>query len=65
MNARGYFWRTVQQQEVDYIEDADGIIKGYEIKWNPKLKLKAPKSFKEAYNTDVALINKDNFREFL
>ncbi|WP_237738920.1 DUF4143 domain-containing protein [Galbibacter marinus] len=29
--AKGYFWRTVQQQEIDYVEEEAGIIKGFEI----------------------------------
>ena len=63
--AKGYFWRTVQQQEIDYVEEEAGSIKGFEIKWNPKNKIKIPKSFTEAYDTEVKLINKENFREFL
>lgn len=63
--AKGYFWRTVKQQEIDYVEEEARKIKGFEIKWNPKNKVKVPKAFKEAYNTEVNVINKENFREFL
>lgn len=34
----GYFWRTKQQQEIDYVEEADGQITGFEFKCNPKAK---------------------------
>jgi len=63
--AKGYFWRTVQQQEIDYVEEEAGTVTGFEIKWNPKSKVKIPKTFTAAYNTDVNVINKENFREFL
>lgn len=31
-----YFWRTHDQQELDYLEEADGQLHGYEFKWNPR-----------------------------
>ena len=31
---KSYFWRTTSQQEIDYIEEIDGKISAYEIKWN-------------------------------
>ncbi len=31
--ARGYFWRTRQKQEIDYIEDCGGKLSGFEFKW--------------------------------
>lgn len=63
--SKGYFWRTVQQQEIDYVEEGEGKLKGFEIKWNPKNKVKIPKTFLEAYTAEVSIINKDNFRDFL
>jgi len=32
---RVFFWRTTQQQEVDFVEVKDGSVFGYEFKWNP------------------------------
>lgn len=63
--ANSYFWRTKQQQEVDYIEDAGGGITGFEFKWNPKTKMRVPRSFVETYNAEVNRISKDNFRDFI
>jgi len=60
-----YFWRTKQQQEIDWVEDYDGEIKGYEFKWNPQAKNKIPKSFEESYQTKVEIIHRENFREFI
>lgn len=60
------FWRTTTQQEIDYIEEKDGMIKAFEIKWNPNRKAKLPLSFKNAYqNVEFHVINRDNFYEFL
>jgi len=63
--ARIYFWRTKQQQEVDFVEDIGGKIYGYEFKWNKKKSQKLPKTFTEAYNSDNKAINRDNFRDFV
>lgn len=37
--ARSYFWRTKQQQEIDYLEVLARKITAYEFKWNPKRKV--------------------------
>ena len=63
--ARMYFWRTKQQQEVDFVEEKDGTIYGFEFKWKPKSKLKLPTTFVNTYNAQSKIINKDNFREFV
>jgi uncharacterized protein len=60
-----FFWRTKEQQEIDYIEEQNGGFDVYEIKWN-KSKLFIPKTFINAYeNSTYKLINKDNYNEFL
>ncbi len=63
--ARIYFWRTKQQQEVDFVEEKSGEIFGYEFKWNKKRYSKLPKTFTETYNAESSVIDKDNFREFV
>jgi predicted AAA+ superfamily ATPase len=63
--ARTYFWRTKQQQEVDFVEENSGKIIGYEFKWNKKKTTRLPKTFVEAYNADSNVIDKENFREFV
>lgn len=60
-----YFWRTWDQQEIDYIEDEGGILSGWEIKWDNKGK-KPPKAWMETYkNSSYQIINKNNYLEFL
>ena len=60
-----YFWRTVDQQEVDYVEEKARAISGFEFKWNPKAKAKIPLLFQETYKTDVQEITQKSFRTFL
>lgn len=60
-----YFWRTKSQQEIDYVEERDGKIFGYEFKWNPKAKIKIPSNFVDTYNAEVKVITRDNFRDFV
>lgn len=60
-----YFWRTVDQQEIDYVEEKAGDINGFKFKWSPKAKVKIPLLFQETYKTDVQVITKKNFRTFL
>ncbi|MGC4129666.1 MAG: ATP-binding protein [Bergeyella sp.] len=60
-----YFWRTKQQQEIDYVEEADGKITGFEFKWNPKAKAKIPANFVKTYNAEFEVISKENFRNFV
>ncbi|MCU0402186.1 MAG: ATP-binding protein [Algoriphagus sp.] len=63
--ANTFFWRTKQQQEIDYLEEADGRIYAFEFKWNPNAKVKKPSVFLETYPADFKVISKDNFRDFV
>jgi len=46
---KNYFWRTTQQQEIDYIEEIDSGLYAYEFKWNPTKKGFLSKTFSKAY----------------
>jgi len=61
-----YFWRTSQQQEIDYIEEADGKINAFEFKWNATARLKVPSSFSNSYpDAEFTIITRENYSEFL
>jgi predicted AAA+ superfamily ATPase len=61
-----YFWRTYDQQEIDWIEDRGGKLYGYEFKWNSNKKSKIPGAWKKAYpDAGYQVINPDNYTEWL
>ncbi|MCK5521053.1 MAG: ATP-binding protein [Candidatus Marinimicrobia bacterium] len=61
-----YFWRTTQQQEIDYIEDINGQLNAFEFKWNPKKKARLPLTFARAYpKHKFSVINPENLHTFL
>ena len=62
--AKMYFWRTRQQQEIDYVEEQDGRITAFEFKWKAQ-KVKIPAKFVEAYQAEKKVVHRDNFREFV
>ncbi len=61
-----YFWRTTQQQEIDYVEEYDGKLHAYEFKWNPGKKVRFTKTFLNAYpDSKTAAITRDNYLDFV
>ena len=65
LHTANYFWRTVQKQEIDFIEEKDGKISAYEFKWNSKGKKKIPASFLHEYHAEGTVIDINNFRNFI
>ncbi|MFP4557673.1 MAG: DUF4143 domain-containing protein [Bacteroidales bacterium] len=63
--AHTYFWRTKQQQEVDFVEENGGKIFGFEFMWKKKNNQKLSKTFTESYNAETKIIDRENFREFV
>ena len=65
--AKSYFWRTKSQQEIDYIEECDGSLRAFELKWNPKrANTSIPTSFLQAYPVEEAVvITPENYLDFL
>jgi predicted AAA+ superfamily ATPase len=62
--AKMYFWRTKQQQEIDFVEEKEGTISAYEFKWS-KIKTKFPQKFLDNYKANGFVIDRKNFREFV
>lgn len=60
-----YFWRTKQQQEIDFVEELNGSIHGYEFKWKQDKRTKFPQNFLTSYNATATVIDRSNFREFV
>ena len=63
---KSYFWRTTQQQKIDYIEEQAGKFTAYEFKWNPGTRKKFPQTFLRSYPViQSSIITPDNFEQFL
>lgn len=61
-----YFWRTTQQQEIDYIEDNDDQLSCYEFKWSSGKKAYLSSTFSSHYpNSSFKVINQDNYNYFI
>lgn len=61
-----YFWRTYDQQELDWLEEENGILRGYEFKWNENRKTKIPTAFAKAYpEAGFEVISKGNYLDFI
>lgn len=62
-----YFWRTSDKQEIDYIEECNGELHLFEMKWNEKKQqVKLPNQFLETYHpqrTDI--VTPENYLPFL
>ncbi len=66
-HGRTYFWRTYQQQEIDWIEEIDAAFSAFEFKWNSKkYNKKFPSTFLENYPIHKTLVvTPNNADEFL
>ena len=66
VSANRYFWRNQQQQEIDYIEDRDGVLHAFEFKWSTSGKTKIPAAFSKTYpDHTFKLIVPDQMDTFL
>lgn len=63
--ANNYFWRTYTKNELDLVEERNGQLHGYEIKWGT-VKPRPPKEWTNAYpDSTWQLINRDNYLGFV
>ena len=64
---KSYFWRTKSQQEIDYVEECDGLFSLFKLKWNPqKGRVKFPASFLAAYDVkSTHVVTPENYMDFL
>jgi len=61
-----YFWRTKEQQEIDYIEEEDGELRAFEFKWSPHTKARITKTFTNAYpHAKTRIITPDDYVNFV
>jgi len=61
-----YFWRTKEQQEIDYVEEEDGELRAFEFKWNKHSKAKITTTFTNAYpHAKTQIITPENYLDFI
>ena len=57
-----YFWRAYNGEEVDLVEEVDGVLNGYEVKWKSEKKVMHKSS--AAPTPTVTVIDTGNHQEF-
>jgi len=63
--SNNYFWRTWDQKEIDWVEERDGKLFGYELKWKSKSR-KSSKAWLENYpEASLEVINNENYLDFV
>ncbi|MBV5305337.1 MAG: ATP-binding protein [Desulfobulbaceae bacterium] len=61
-----HFWRTYDGKEIDYVEDRDGGLFGFECKWSVTQRVKPPAKWLESYpGATYELVTPDNYLEFV
>lgn len=67
LDAKLYFWRTTQQQEIDLIEEHEGgVLKAFEFKWADNVKIRFPQTFTDNYpEAETAIISPTNLERFI
>jgi len=65
ISSNNYFWRTYEQQEIDWVEEREGSLYAYEFKWKEG-KVKVPSQWEKAYpDASFEIINRYNFMRWI
>ncbi len=65
ISSNNHFWRTYEQQEIDWVEERNGSLFAYEFKWKED-QVKIPTQWKNAYpDSSFEVINNSNFEKWL
>jgi len=63
--SNNYFWRTYSQKEIDFVEEREGKLFGFEMKWGAA-DSKPPKEWLKAYpNASWQVINRQNYLKMI
>ena len=60
-----YFWRTYSGAEIDYLEEAGGRLYGLECRWSSKRWRKSSVFLETYQNSELRLVNRDNYLDYL
>ena len=65
IRSNNYFWRTWDQKEIDFIEEREGKLFGFEFKWGGG-KITAPREWIDVYPEGVfAVVGRDGYLDFV
>ncbi len=60
-----YFWRTYDKKEIDLVEEREGKLFGYEVKWK-KERVKIPRDWTSGYpGASFEVIHRENYLKFI
>lgn len=60
-----YFWRTYDKKEIDLVEEREGKLFGYEVKWK-KERVKIPQDWTAGYpDAAFEVIHRENYLKFI
>jgi len=60
-----YFWRTYDKKEIDLVEERQGRLFGYEVKWK-KERVKIPQDWTSGYpDATFEVIHRENYLKFI
>ncbi len=63
--SNNYFWRTWEQKEIDFLEEREGKLYAYELKYSSR-GAKLPQEFLDAYpNSQFTIVTKDKYLDFI
>lgn len=61
-----YFWRTYTGQEIDYIEEREGGLFGYEVKWATPANVRVPSGWSSSYpRATYEIITRESYFDFV
>jgi predicted AAA+ superfamily ATPase len=64
--SNNFFWRNRNKQELDWLEEIDDQLNGYELKWNVKDHPKPSPSWRKAYpEAKFIVINPNNYLDYI
>ena len=60
-----YFWRTYDKKEIDLVEEREGRLFGYEVKWKNE-RVKVPRDWTVSYpDASYEVIHRENYLQFI
>lgn len=66
INCNNYFWRTYDQQELDWVEEEGDQLRGFEFKYQLNKTIKPPAAWRKAYpEAKFEVIHQDNYLDWI